>query len=220
MMNGNSRHLHFLSPPPTTSPHSHSTMAKTKAAKRKSNTNWTGADHSDRTAKRIASLQKKQRKRQEKLAHDDDSSSHQQQPKTAAKSKSRLSSQLPQNTYKRTHLAHDNDRQIELSKLRLATSQIQRQISLLKSRLESWDPSDTVANDALLKYNNGVVTVVTADGNGEVSKRMEVDAVNRRMDREAREKARGEQILVEAVRGVNSSVGRRKGQFLCLIVAG
>lgn len=46
----------------------------------------------------------------------------------------------------------------------------------------------------------------------EIEQRMEVDALNRRMDEEAREKAKGEQILIEAQRGVNSSLGRRKGE--------
>lgn len=50
--------------------------------------------------------------------------------------------------------------------------------------------------------------------------KVKADAVNQRMDKEAREKARGEQIFVEVVRGVNSSLGRRKAEslFVLLIV--
>lgn len=102
------------------------TMAKTKAAKRKSSTTWTGADHSDRTAKRIASLQKKQRKKQQKLEVSTNHDTHHHEPESK---RGRLSSHVPSDTYKRTHLAHDNEYKIELSKLRLATSQIQRQLT-------------------------------------------------------------------------------------------
>lgn len=93
-----------------------------------------------------------------------------------------------------------------MSKLRLATSQISRQVDALKSRLESWDPNDPT-NDAIIQ--NG--QVVSGD-RGEIEKRMELDAANRRMDEVAREKAKGEQILIEQERGVNSSFGRRKGE--------
>ena len=48
---------------------------------------------------------------------------------------------------------------------------------------------------------------------GEIVKRMELNSLNRKMDWEAREKAKGEQILIEAERGVNSSFGRRKGEI-------
>jgi hypothetical protein len=180
-------------------------MAKTKAAKRKSTSTWTGADHESRTAKRIASLQKKQRKQGEKSSSDH----HHQQPTT---SKRRLTSQLPSNTYKRTHLAHDNPEKLESSKLRLATSQLERQIDSLHSRLSNWDPSDLTNNDII---NEGRVVSCNFK---EVERKMELHAVNRKEDWEAREKARGEQILIEAERGVNSSVGRRKGELLYVFV--
>ena len=184
-------------------------MAKTKGAKRKSAEAWTGADHSDRTAKRIASLQKKQRKKQLQQQESLDGS-------TDAKSKPstkrhRLSPHVPSNTYKRTHLAHDNAEQIELSRLRLATSQIQRQITLLKTCLENWDPADSTNDDII---HNGQVVSCDRD---EIEKRMELNSYNQKMDWEAREKAKGEQILIEAEKGVNSSFGRRKGEITFVV---
>ena len=44
-------------------------------------------------------------------------------------------------------------------------------------------------------------------------KRMKLEAQNRQMDYEAREKAKSEMMLIEAERGVNSSTGRRKANL-------
>lgn len=197
----------------------HDTMAKTKAAKRKSTATWTGADHSSRTAARIASLQKKQRKKQEKLLARDSISNeeqqhlpHEPQPPAKKRKRGRLSSHIPNNTYKRSHLAHDNQDKIDLSKLRLATSQIQRQLSILKQRLENWDTSDPT-NDVIIVDGPHGPQVATSDRE-DIKKRMELDAMYRRGDIDAREKAKREMMIIEAERGVNSSIGRRKGKFM------
>ncbi|KAL7486179.1 hypothetical protein ACHAW6_011771 [Cyclotella cf. meneghiniana] len=176
-------------------------MAKTKASKRKSSQAWSSSEHSHRTAKRIASLQKKQRK---ELAVDDNADVPQQQKQQQQQQRLRrrrplLSSAVPSNTYKRTHLAHDNHEKLELSKLRLATSQIQRQIDVLASRLSNWDPQST-ANDLDVEA-------------AEREAKMRREAENRRMDRQARDKADAERILIEAERGVNCSIGRRKANL-------
>ena len=192
-------------------------MAKTKAAKRKSTATWTGADHSSRTAARIASLQKKQRKKQEKLLARDSSNNeeqrlHEPQPQAKKGKRGRLSSHIPSDTYKRTHLAHDNQDKIDLSKLRLATSQIQRQLSILKQRLENWDTSDPT-NDLIIVDGPHGPQVATSDQE-QIKKRMELDAMYRRGDIDAREKAKREMMIIEAERGVNSSIGRRKGELM------
>eukprot|EP00804_Cyclotella_cryptica_P001073 CCRYP_008367-RA/>CCRYP_008367-RA protein AED:0.03 eAED:0.03 QI:124/1/1/1/1/0.5/2/143/575 len=175
-------------------------MAKTKASKRKSNQTWSSSDHSSRTAKRIASLQKKQRK---KLAlsesTDDNADAPSQEHQQRRRRRPLLSSAVPSHTYKRTHLAHDNHDKIELSKLRLATSQIQRQVDALASRLSHWDPQSTTDDD--------VVRTEERDA------KMRRDVENRRMDRQAREKAEAERVLIEAERGVNCSMGRRKANL-------
>jgi hypothetical protein len=176
-------------------------MAKTKASKRKSSQAWSSSEHSHRTAKRIASLQKKQRKKlavSESIDDNADVPQQQQHQQQHQRRRPLLSSAVPSNTYKRTHLAHDNHDKIELSKLRLATSQIQRQIDALASRLSNWDPQSTTDD----------MGVETAERDSKMSR----DVENRRMDRQARDKADAERILIEAERGVNCSSGRRKGE--------
>ena len=49
----------------------------------------------------------------------------------------RLSAHVPDNVYKRTHLAHDD---LESSRLRLVTSRLQRKVDDLRAQLEDWDP--------------------------------------------------------------------------------
>ena len=201
-------------------------MAKTKSNRKRGKNgggNWSNADHEQRMATRIASIQKKrERKERARLeqeeqneqqeAYDDkpppakklkhEQPLHQKRNKNYRNKHTRLAQHLPENTYKQTHLAHDGYEQIESSKLRLATSQIQRQVSALKERLEDWDP---VEEAELAKAEaEGVVDETSMEH------KLKIHAKNRKEDAAARAKAKSEESLLHAKHGVNSSVHRRK----------
>lgn len=204
-------------------------MAKTKSNKRgkKGGGNWSNADHEHRMATRVASLQKK-RERKERALLEPEQNEEQQQPqphepyddKPAAKKLKherplhqkrnsnhrnkhvRLAQHVPEHTYKLTHLAHDGHEQIESSKLRLATSQIQRQVTALKERLEEWDPVE----------ESKLAEAAAEGGVDETSTeyKLKLHAEFRKEDAAARAKAQSEVVLLHAKHGVNSSYHRRK----------
>mmetsp|Transcript_9241 Transcript_9241/g.19948 ORF Transcript_9241/g.19948 Transcript_9241/m.19948 type:complete len:679 (+) Transcript_9241:64-2100(+) len=196
--------------------------------------NWSNAEHDARTAKRIASLNKKKRRRhqehdaeqaqQEESAapppskrQDNDEAKrprHHEPPRHQVRvtkkshgrnNHHRLASQVPDDAYKRSHLAHDNYDQIDSSKLRLATVQILRKIDALKERLESWDPVE----EAQLKNQS---TTQSEDVTS-IEYKMKIDAQNRLADRTARQKAHSDYNLLHAAHGVNSSQHRRKANL-------
>lgn len=207
-------------------------MAKTKSNRCRGGGNWSCADHDARTAKQIASLNKKRRRKLEKSSaiesqdHDEDAppstsnddnidrpskqAKNQQQPphhelpihqirikkKSHRNNHTRLTSQLPTDTYKRAHLAHDNYDQIDAKKVRLATQQLQRKVNTLKERLESWDP----------------ITECKLEDEAERVKeeRLKLHAHNRQLDIAARQQAEAEYAIQYAHHGVNSSTNRRK----------
>jgi hypothetical protein len=228
-------HLH---PPPHSSSQPHQ-MAKTKSNRKKGSnpSNWSGADHDARTAKRIASLNKRGKKRQRVMADDkgDDATEPKNEPrvqhdrplhqlrKPSSSNRQRLRSLLPSNTYKRTHLAHDNADQIELSKLRLATKQIERQVEALRERLECWDVLEE--EKRRLKLAELMLLKEKGEGGGDdgygelegldkssIEYRMKLHAINTKMDEDARRIAVSKDMLVVAKNGVNNSKGRRKGK--------
>jgi len=191
-------------------------MAKTKSKNRRREGNWSSGDHESRTAKRIASLDKKRRRQQHDQAEaedvDDGASSHCRpnpeaqhdlplhQVRIKKKSRrTRLAKQVPDDTYKRSFLAHDNYEQIDSTKLRLATTQLQRKVDALKERLESYDPVEEEK--------------IATQQEDDLARRMKLDAQNRQFDRQAREKAASEYSLQYAKHGVNSSTNRRKANL-------
>jgi hypothetical protein len=101
------------------------------------------------------------------------------------------------NIYKRTHLAHDSHDKLDMAKLRLATAQMQRKVTVLKERLESWDPVE----EAKLQLEQ--------QQHSAIDRKMELDAQNQLKDRNAREQAHHEYNLLYASHGVNSSQHRR-----------
>lgn len=178
--------------------------------------------------KRIASIQKKRDRKQRALLEQEEQNDGQQQqplepyddkPPAAKKLKheqplhqkrnknyrnkhARLAQHVPEHTYKHTHLAHDGYEQIESSKLRLATSQIQRQVTALKERLEEWDP---VEEAKLAEAEaQGVVDETSMEH------KLKLHAEHRKEDAMARAKAQSEVVLLHAKHGVNNSFHRRK----------
>ena len=197
-------------------PRAYEEMAKTKSSRRKREGNWSSGDHESRTAKRVASLNKKRRRRQqhdqaEEEDVDDGASSHQPNPEAQhdlplhqvrIKKKSRrarLTKQVPEDAYKRSFLAHDNYEQIDSTKLRLATAQIQRKVEALKERLDTYDPVEEAK--------------IAAQQEDELTRRMKLDEQNRQFDRQSREKAASEYSLQYAKHGVNASTNRRKANL-------
>ena len=206
-------------------------MAKTKS-NRKNNKrgNWSNTDHEYRTAKRIASLNKKRRRQQQQFEQSEANDQQQsfddqptkkkkQQPhhelpihQTRLKKKAhrnqhnRLSSAVDPDAYKRSHLAHDNYDQIDSTKLRLATAQIQRKVNTLKQRLESWDP---VAEAKLAKLQSNK----EYEDKNSIEYKMKLHTHNTTLDKVARAKAHDEYNLLYAKHGVNSSTHRRKANL-------
>mmetsp|Transcript_27635 Transcript_27635/g.49782 ORF Transcript_27635/g.49782 Transcript_27635/m.49782 type:complete len:696 (+) Transcript_27635:17-2104(+) len=158
-------------------------------------------DHHDEPA---ASRPTKQQKQQQQPPHHEQPL-HQSRPikKAHRDNHDRLSSQVPEDTYKRGHLAHDNFDKVDAAKSRLATAQVQRKIDALKERLEDWDP---VEEARLLAAQE------TEDKNS-IEYKMKLDAQYRLEDREARQKAASEYNLMYAQHGVNSSNNRRKANL-------
>jgi len=209
-------------------------MAKTKSNRKNGNKrgNWSNTDHEYRTAKRIASLNKKHRRQQQQLEQREEANDDQQpiiderptkkkkQPphhelpihqirlkKKAHRNKhNRLSSAVDPDAYKRSHLAHDNYDQIDSSKLRLATAQIQRKVNTLKQRLESWDP---VAEAKLAKLQSNE----QYEDKNSIEYKMKLHTHNTTLDKVARAKAHDEYNLLYAQHGVNSSTNRRKANL-------
>jgi hypothetical protein len=207
-------------------------MAKTKSNRNGGNIRgtWSNADHDARTAKRLASLNKK-RQRQAQQQHqqscdnddDDDNDSTRRKPgsdaeqplhrirlkrKAGRDANHRLSAQVPNNVYKRTHLAHDD---IESSRLRLVTSRLQRRVDDLRAQLEDWDPTED--HSLLLSDLEDGRKSSSSSSSSNVTHRMELDAHNRQMDRVARQQATAEHTLLQAQHGVNSSLHRRKNNL-------
>ena len=209
-------------------------MAKTKSNRNKHRRrdagNWSNADHENRMATRIASIQKKRDRKQRALLEQEEQQNdgqqqqqpleqyddkppaakklkheqplHQKRNKNYRNKHARLAQHVPENTYKHTHLAHDGYEQIESSKLRLATSQIQRQVTALKERLEEWDP---VEEAKLAKAEaEGLVDETSMEH------KLKLHAEHRKEDAMARAKAQSEVVLLHAKHGVNSSFHRRK----------
>jgi len=207
-------------------------MAKTKSNRKNGNKrgNWSNTDHEYRTAKRIASLNKKRRRQQQQLEQreaDDEqpviderpTKMKKQQPhhelpihqirlkkKAHRNQHNRLSSAVDPDAYKRSHLAHDNYDQIDSTKLRLATAQIQRKVNTLKQRLESWDPV-AEAKLAMLQSNQQY------EDKNSIEYKMKLHTHNTTLDKVARAKAHDEYNLLYAKHGVNSSTNRRKANL-------
>jgi len=127
---------------------------------------------------------------------------HQKRNKNYRNKHARLAQHVPEHTYKQTHLAHDGYEQIESSKLRLATSQIQRQVTALKERLEEWDP---VEEAALAE-----AAADEAEDETSLEHKLKLHSEHRKVDAAARAKAQSELVLLHAKHGVNSSFHRRK----------
>ena len=108
--------------------------------------------------------------------------------------------------YKRSHLAHDNYDQIDSTKLRLATAQIQRKVNTLKQRLESWDP---VAEAKLAKLQSNK----QYEDKNSIEYKMKLHTHNTTLDKVARAKAHDEYNLLYAKHGINSSTNRRKANL-------
>jgi hypothetical protein len=106
------------------------------------------------------------------------------------------------NSYKNTHLAHDSHDKLDMAKLRLATAQLQRKVTLLKERLENWDPVE----EAKLQLEQHPQSSA-------IVQKMQLDAQNSLKDRTARQKAHDEYNLLHAAHGVNSSQHRRKANL-------
>jgi len=212
-------------------------MAKTKSNRNGGNQGgtWSNADHDARTAKRLASLNKKrlrqQQRRQSSDGSDNDDHDYEHNDGRGRKKKrqnrpredeplhrirlkkrsgrdddSRLSKHVPENVYKRTHLAHDD---VEKARLRLVTARLQRKVDALRARLEDWDPLEDHHDDDDDEEGGGGC----ASSTSAVGRRMELDAANRKMDVEAREKASAERSVLQARHGVNSSTHRRKNNL-------
>jgi len=207
-------------------------MAKTKSNRKNGNKrgNWSNTDHEYRTAKRIASLNKKRKRQQQHLEQSEADNEQQvineqptkkkkQQPhhelpihqirlkKKAHRNKhNRLTSAVDPDAYKRSHLAHDNYDQIDSTKLRLATAQIQRKVNTLKQRLESWDP---VAEAKLFKQQSNE----QYEDKNSIEYKMKLHTHNTTLDKVARAKAHDEYNLLYAKHGVNSSSNRRKANL-------
>lgn len=208
-------------------------MAKTKSNRKNGNKrgNWSNTDHEYRTAKRIASLNKKRRRQQQQLeqseANDDQQQSFDNQPTKKKKQPhhelpihqirlkkkvrnrnqhNRLTLSVDPDAYKRSHLAHDNYDQIDSTKLRLATAQIQRKVNTLKQRLESWDP---VAESKLAKLQSNE----QYEDKNSIEYKMKLHTHNTTLDKVARAKAHDEYNLLYAKHGVNSSTNRRKANL-------
>lgn len=209
-------------------------MAKTKSNRCGGNIRgtWSNADHDARTAKRLASLNKKRQRqaqqhrqstgdddnddidstRRLRPTHDNDN----EQPlhrirlkrKAGRDANHRLSAHVPDNVYKRTHLAHDD---LESSRLRLVTSRLQRKVDDLRAQLEDWDPTEHHSL-LLLDLEDGKKSS-SSSSSSDVAQRMELDAHNRQMDRVARQLASSEHTLLQAQHGVNSSLYRRKNNL-------
>lgn len=88
-----------------------------------------------------------------------------------------------------------------MAKLRLATAQLQRKVTLLKERLENWDPVE----EAKLQLEQ--------HQSSSIEQKMQLDAQNSLKDRTARQKAHDEYNLLHAAHGVNSSQHRRKANL-------
>ena len=204
-------------------------MAKTKSNRskggRRQGDNWSNADHDARMAKRIASLNKKRERKERALLeqneehesqnvnHNDgdkpvkkklkhEQPLHQKRNKSYRNQHNRLAAHVPEHAYKHTHLAHDGYEQIESTKLRLATAQVQRQITALKQRLEEWDPLEEAKSAE--EAARGV------DDVSSIERKMKVHVQNCKEDAAARAKAQSEQVLLHAKHGVNNSFHRRK----------
>lgn len=202
-------------------------MAKTKSNRNKGGKksgNWSNADHEARMAKRIQSLQKKRDRKERALLEQNEDQQHHvvdydedkpakkklkhEQPLHQKRNKNyrnkhvRLAAHVPEHTYKHTHLAHDGYEQIESSKLRLATAQVQRQISALKERLEEWDPVE--------EAKIAEVEAQGAEDETSLEHKMKKHVQNCKEDAAARAKAQSEYALLYAKHGVNSSFHRRK----------
>jgi len=210
-------------------------MAKTKSNRCGGNIRgtWSNADHDARTAKRLASLNKKRQRqaqhqqqqsgdnddngndwtRRKRHAHDNDNDNDQPLHRIRLKRKvgrdanHRLSAHIPDNAYKRTHLAHDD---LESSRLRLVTSRLQRKVDDLRAQLEDWDPTE---DHSLLLSDLDDGKKSSSSSSSDVAQRMELDAQNRQMDKVAREQASAEHTLLQAQHGVNSSLHRRKNNL-------
>ena len=165
-------------------------------------------DHDELPADRST----KRPRRQQQQPHDDTTPPlHKIPPKRSSSRQHihRLSTHVPTDTYKRTHLAHDSYEQIDSSKLRLATAQIQRRVNALRERLQCWDPvaeREEAARLASLKERG-------EDDKSTVEYRMRIDAENLERDKLARDRASSEYNLLYAKHGVNSSVHRRKANL-------
>ncbi|KAL7461331.1 hypothetical protein ACHAXS_001750 [Conticribra weissflogii] len=189
-------------------------MAKTKSNRgkggKKQCSGWSNAEHDARTAKRIASLNKK---RQRQLQHEDvDDAPVSKAPKKVASSapsnrkrqvkkrhRTNLSAHIPDDTYKRSFLSHDNLDQIESSKLRLAISQTQRRVDSLRDRLENWDPTEEAKR--------------SQEEEAEHLKRVKLYSENMKLDEDARKIAQHDQNLLNAKHGINNSHHRRKANL-------
>ncbi|KAL7526481.1 hypothetical protein ACHAWF_001787, partial [Thalassiosira exigua] len=122
------------------------------------------------------------------------------------KHRSDLASQVPEDAYKRTHLAHDDVLHLDATKLRLATAAVQRKVDALRTRLEHWDPVEEARIAKEVRANGGI-------DESSVEHRMKLDAQHRRWDKDARRKAQSEYYLLHAKHGVNSSAHRRKANL-------
>ena len=134
---------------------------------------------------------------------------HQIRLKKKKKIHNRLTSHVPTNIYKRSHLAHDNYDQIDSQKSRLATAQIQRKINKLKDRLENWDPVE----EAQLASKKQQQQLLEEEDKNSIEYKMKLDAHNHQLDKKARQKASSEYQLLHAKHGVNSSTHRRKSNL-------
>jgi hypothetical protein len=130
----------------------------------------------------------------------------------------RLSTKVPDNVYKRTHLAHDD---VEGARLRLVTARIQRKVDALRAILEDWDPLEDPGRyhrqDDDDDDDDDDDGEIGGGGDGgessDVRRRVKLDVANRKMDVEARTKASAEMSILQARHGVNSSFHRRKSNL-------
>ncbi|KAL3808184.1 hypothetical protein ACHAXA_009539 [Cyclostephanos tholiformis] len=128
----------------------------------------------------------------------------------------RLSTRVPVNAYKRTHLAHDD---VECARMRLVTTRIQRKVDALRAMLEDWDPLEDPARYHCHVDDDHDDDDDDDDDDGgklgyggessDVKRRIKLDINNRKMDVEARTKAHAEICILQARHGVNSSTHRR-----------
>ncbi|KAL3767277.1 hypothetical protein ACHAW5_002080 [Stephanodiscus triporus] len=209
-------------------------MAKTKSNRRGGGNRgsvWTNADHDARTAKRLASMNKKRlrddnddgtRRKEKRQRRREDGPPRRTRPgrrsggDAAAR---RLSTRVPDGAYKRTHLAHDD---VGRARLRLVAARLQRKADALRTRLEDWDPledaerrregGDDYDHDDY-DHDDDDGPTSSSSSTSAVVRRMELDAANRRADVEARERAASELAALQARHGVNSSTHRRKSNL-------